>query len=54
MLLHKVPGGELKDVPTNRLIQPAIRMMHCKPIDNDVMRVELGWELGGDATELMK
>ena len=47
MLLHKVPGGELKDVATGKLMQPGNRMWHCKPMDDAVMRVELGRVLGG-------
>ena len=50
VLLHKVPGGELKDVATCKLIQRANRTMHCKPMDDAVMRVELGRVLGGAKT----
>jgi hypothetical protein len=50
VLLHKVPGGELKDVSTAKLIQPANHTMHCKPMDDVVMRVELGRVLGGAKT----
>lgn len=47
VLLHKVPGGELKDVATGKLIQPANCTMHNKPMDDAVRRVELGRVLGG-------
>ena len=46
MLLHKVPGGELKDVATVKLIKSTNRTMHYKPMDDAVMRVELGRVLG--------
>ena len=39
MLLHKVPGGELKDVTTGKIIQPANRTMHNNAMDDAVMRV---------------
>ena len=47
VLLHKVPDGEFKDVATGKLIQPANRTMHYKPMDDAVMPVELGRVLGG-------
>ncbi|KAM0916311.1 hypothetical protein ACQ4PT_010372 [Festuca glaucescens] len=47
VLMHYVPGGELKDVATGMLIQPKSRTMHNKAMDDAAMRVELGRVLPG-------
>lgn len=47
VLLHNVAGGELKDVATGVLLQPANRMMHTIPLDDAVMRVRLARVLSG-------
>ncbi|KAK1643246.1 hypothetical protein QYE76_061051 [Lolium multiflorum] len=42
VLLHRAPGGELKDVATGMIIQPKSTTLHTVAMDANVLKVTLG------------